>query len=100
MRAVRVTRFGAPEVLAVDEVDDPVPGEGQVLVEVDLAGVAYGDVIVRSGRYPLPLPGIPGLEGAGRVLAVGPGADETLVGKTVVATTVGCGISASMGTAR
>lgn len=89
MRAVRVTRFGAPEVLTIDDVDDPEPGEGEVLVRVDLAGVAYGDVIVRSGRYPLPLPWIPGLEVAGRVLAVGPGADETLVGRTVVATTVG-----------
>ncbi|WP_216900298.1 zinc-binding dehydrogenase [Nocardia alni] len=89
MRAVRVTRFGAPEVLALADVDDPAPGAGQTLVEVDLAGVAYGDVIVRSGRYPLPLPWIPGLEVAGRVLAVGPGADETLIGKTVVGTTAG-----------
>ncbi len=89
MRAVRVTGFGGPEVLTLAEVDDPAPGAGQVLVEVELAGVAYGDVIVRSGRYPLPLPWTPGLEVAGRVLAVGPGADETLVGKTVVGTTIG-----------
>jgi NADPH2:quinone reductase len=89
MRAVRVVRFGAPEVLTVDDVEDPLPGAGEVLVEVELAGVAYGDVMVRSGRYPMPLPWIPGLEVAGRVLAVGPGTDEALVGKTVVATTVG-----------
>jgi NADPH2:quinone reductase len=89
MRAVRVTGFGVPEVLTIDDVDDPVPAAGQVLVEVDLAGVAYGDVIVRSGRYPLPLPWIPGLEVCGRVLAVGPAGDRTLLGKTVVATTVG-----------
>lgn len=89
MRAVRVTRFGPPEVLAVAEVEEPVPGAGEVLVAVDLAGVAYGDTIVRSGGYPLPLPWTPGVEVAGRVLAVGPGGDEALVGRTVVATTVG-----------
>src|SRR5580704_15649731 len=54
-----------------------------------MAGVAYGDVIVRSGRYPLPLPWTPGLEVAGQVVAAGPGTDESLVGKTVVATTAG-----------
>ena len=89
MRAVRVTKYGPPEVLAVEEVEDPVPGTGQVLVGVELAGVAYGDTIVRSGGYPLPLPWTPGVEVAGRVLAVGDGADEALAGRTVVATTVG-----------
>jgi NADPH:quinone reductase len=90
MRAVRVTRFGAPEVLVMEELDDPAAhGAGQVLVEVELAGVMFGDVIVRSGRFPWPLPWTPGLEVGGRVLAVGPGGDEALIGKTVVATTVG-----------
>jgi NADPH2:quinone reductase len=54
-----------------------------------LAGVAFGDVIVRSGGYPRPLPWTPGLEVAGEVAAVGPGTDQSLLGKTVVATTVG-----------
>src|SRR5438067_1601326 len=54
-----------------------------------MAGVVYGDVIVRSGRYPLPLPWIPGLEVGGQVVAAGPDADESLLGKTVVATTAG-----------
>ena len=89
MRAVRVDGFGEPDVLVLRDVDDPVPGAGQVLVDVRLAGVAYGDVIVRSGLYPLPLPWIPGLEVAGEVVAVGPDADESLLGKTVVATTAG-----------
>ncbi|WP_370348573.1 zinc-binding dehydrogenase [Catenulispora sp. EB89] len=73
----------------MDDVDDPAPGAGQVLVDVDLAGVMFGDVIVRSGRWPMPLPWTPGIEVGGRVAAVGPGGDEGLVGKTVVATTVG-----------
>ncbi|MFF3573477.1 zinc-binding dehydrogenase [Nocardia jiangxiensis] len=89
MRAVQVTRFGGPEVLTVDDVADPTPDAGQILVEVDLAGVAYGDVIVRSGRYPLPLPWTPGLEVGGRVIAVGSDVDRDLIGRTVVATTVG-----------
>ncbi|WP_067896984.1 quinone oxidoreductase family protein [Nocardia vaccinii] len=89
MRAVQVTRFGGPEVLVIDDVADPVPDAGQVLVEVEVAGVAYGDVIVRSGRYPLPLPWTPGLEVGGRVIAVGSEADRGLIGRTVVATTVG-----------
>ena len=89
MRAIRVHEFGAPEVLVPVTVDEPVPAAGQVLVDVDLAGVAYGDVIVRSGRYPLPLPWIPGLEVGGRVAAVGPDVDQSLVGRRVVATTAG-----------
>jgi len=89
MRAVRVNQFGGPDVLVVDDIADPEPAAGQVLVEVRVAGVVYGDVIVRSGRYPLPLPWIPGLEVGGQVVAVGPEADESLLGKTVVATTAG-----------
>jgi NADPH2:quinone reductase len=89
VRAVRVDGFGAPDVLVLGDVDDPVPGAGQVLVDVRLAGVAYGDVIVRSGVYPLPLPWIPGIEVAGQVVAVGPDVDESLLGQTVVATTAG-----------
>ena len=89
MRAVVVDRFGDPDVLAVGDVSDPEPAAGQLLVEVRLAGVAFGDVMVRSGRYPLPLPWIPGLEVAGQVVAAGPGTDESLLGQTVVATTAG-----------
>jgi len=51
MRAVRVNQFGGPDVLVVDDIADPEPAAGQVLVEVRVAGVVYGDVIVRSGRY-------------------------------------------------
>ncbi|HJP72667.1 MAG TPA: zinc-binding dehydrogenase [Pseudonocardiaceae bacterium] len=87
MRAIRVNEFGGPDVLVVESVADPVPGEGQVLVDVRLAGVAYGEVMVRSGRYPLPLPWIPGGEVGGEVVAVGPGVDESLIGQIVVATT-------------
>ncbi|WP_218156720.1 zinc-binding dehydrogenase [Amycolatopsis saalfeldensis] len=79
----RTRTFGA------ETVADPEPAAGQVLVDVRVAGVAYGDVIVRSGRYPLPLPWIPGIEVGGRVVAVGPEVDGSLLGATVVATTAG-----------
>lgn len=89
MRAVRVTGFGKPDVLRVEEVADPVPAADQVLIEVEAAGVGYGDVIVRSGRYPFPVPYVPGLEAGGTVAAVGPGGDPALLGRRVVATTLG-----------
>jgi NADPH2:quinone reductase len=76
-------------MLVAETVADPEPAVGQVLVDVRVAGVAYGDVIVRSGRYPLPLPWTPGLEVGGQVVAVGPEVDESLLGRTVVATTAG-----------
>ncbi|GLY80937.1 zinc-binding dehydrogenase [Actinoallomurus iriomotensis] len=89
MRVVRVREFGTPEVLRVEEMPEPEPGAGQVVVAVETAGVGYGDVIVRSGGYPFPLPYVPGLEVGGQVVAVGPGTDRSLLGRRVVATTVG-----------
>lgn len=89
MRAVKVNRFGEPDVLVIEDVADPEPAEGQVLVEVRMAGVVYGDVIVRSGRYPLPLPWTPGVEVGGTVVAVGPDVDTSLLGRMVVAATAG-----------
>ncbi|MEU6579356.1 zinc-binding dehydrogenase [Nocardia sp. NPDC046763] len=89
MRAVRADRFGAPEVLGLTEVPEPEPSAGQVKIAVRSASVIYGDVIVRSGRYPRPLPWIPGIEVAGEVVRIGPEVDESLLGATVVATTAG-----------
>jgi NADPH2:quinone reductase len=93
MRAVRVYEFGDPDVLTVeDDVPVPEPPEGDVLIAVEEIGVGYGDVIVRSGAYPLPLPWIPGVEVGGRVVRLGPGVDASLLNRLVVATTAGqCG---------
>jgi NADPH2:quinone reductase len=76
-------------VLVVEEVADPEPAAVQVLVDVRVSDVVYGDVIVRSGRHPLPLPSTPGVEVGGRAVAVGPDVDDSLPGRTVVATTAG-----------
>ncbi|HEY3502362.1 MAG TPA: zinc-binding dehydrogenase [Actinocatenispora sp.] len=89
MNVVRMRAVGGPEVLEVARVDEPAPQAGQVLVATRVAGVGYGDVIVRSGRFPVPLPYVPGVEVGGEVVAVGPDVDPDLVGRTVVATTVG-----------
>jgi NADPH2:quinone reductase len=72
MKAIRVARFGGPEVLSVEEVHLPPPGEGQVLVKVEASGLNYIDVYHRTGLYPNPLPFTPGLEGAGTISSVGP----------------------------
>ncbi|RSS54882.1 quinone oxidoreductase [Streptomyces sp. WAC01280] len=69
--AVQVRRTGGPEVLEVAEVEIGTPGPGELLVDVAAAGVNYIDTYQRSGLYPVPLPYILGLEGAGTVVAVG-----------------------------
>ena len=71
MRAIQVPVHGGPEVLELVELDDPEPGPRQVLVSASVAGVNYIDTHNRAGRYPTAVPFVPGLEGAGKVLAVG-----------------------------
>ncbi|WP_236796506.1 NADPH:quinone oxidoreductase family protein [Amycolatopsis sp. GM8] len=68
MRAVQVTEFGGPEVLLNVELPDPVPGAGQVLIEVDHAGVNYADTHQAENTYlaPSELPLVPGGEVVGR----------------------------------
>jgi NADPH:quinone reductase len=75
MKAIRVHKFGGPEVLQLDDVADPVPGPGQVLVQVKAAGVNPVDTYIRSGTYAQSpaLPYIPGGDAAGTVKAAGPG---------------------------
>lgn len=83
MRAIRVNRYGGPEVLEPADVDAPTPGPGQVLLDVAASGVNYVDTYQRSGIYRLPLPFVPGVEGAGRVAAVGDGVTGLKVGDHV-----------------
>jgi NADPH2:quinone reductase len=70
-RAIRIHEAGGPEVLRLEEVDLPPPGDGEVQVRHTAIGLNYIDVYDRSGLYPQPLPGGIGREAAGRVLAVG-----------------------------
>ena len=71
-RAIVVEKTGGPEVLTLAERDPGAPGPGQVRVLVAAAGVNFIDVYLRTGLYPRPLPFVAGLEGAGRIEAVGP----------------------------
>lgn len=75
MRAVVITSPGDPDVLKLTEVPDPVPGPGEVLVDVAAAGVNRADVLQRMGFYPPPpgAPPYPGLECSGRIRALGAG---------------------------
>jgi NADPH:quinone reductase len=83
VRAVRVTEPGGPEVMELTTVDDPTPGEREVLVRVAAAGVNFIDTYQRSGAYPMQTPFGLGLEGAGEIVAVGDGVDASAVGRTV-----------------
>ena len=90
MRALRVHEPGGPEALRLEEVPLPEPGPGEARVRLAFSGVNFIDVYHRSGLYPMPLPLIPGSEGAGVVEAVGPGVEEVRVGDRVAwAGTVG-----------
>ena len=73
MKAIRVHKFGGPEVLQLDDVPDPKPGPGQVVVRVRAAGVNPVDTYVRSGNYPMlpALPYVPGNDCAGVIETVG-----------------------------
>jgi NADPH2:quinone reductase len=83
MKAIRFTTTGGPEVLELVDVETPRPGPGQVLVDVEYAGVNFIDTYHRSGLYPLPLPSGNGLEGVGTVTAVGEGVTTREVGQRV-----------------
>ena len=75
MKAIRVREFGAPEVLRMEEVPDPRPGRGEILVRIRAVGVNPVDTYIRSGQYAIkpPLPYTPGSDAAGDVEAVGEG---------------------------
>ncbi|WP_427893664.1 zinc-binding dehydrogenase [Kribbella sp. GL6] len=90
MKAIRLHAFGPAENLVYEEVPDPVPAAGTVLIEVEAAGVHLVDTMIRAGAtggspIPVPdLPTIPGREVAGRVREAGPGVDRSWIGKRVV----------------
>lgn len=85
MRAIRVNEFGPPEVLRVEEVPDPTPGAGEVVVRIHAAGVNPVETYVRSGAYGIrpPLPYTPGTDGGGVVEAVGEGVTRVRTGDRV-----------------
>jgi putative PIG3 family NAD(P)H quinone oxidoreductase len=93
MHAVVITEPGDPDVLRWTEVEDPVPGPGEVLVDVTAAGVNRADLMQRMGFYPPPpgAPPYPGLECSGTVAATGPGVSGLKQGDEVCALLTGGG---------
>ncbi|MEW9308397.1 quinone oxidoreductase family protein [Labrys neptuniae] len=87
MQAIRLSRFGAPDVLEPVELSVPAPGKGEALIRMQAAGVNYFEVLMRQDRYAV-TPGLPmvmGVEVAGVVEALGPGAAGPSPGTRVAA---------------
>lgn len=83
MRAIVVNQIGGPEVLQMADCPQPIPGEHDLLVTVGAAGLNFIDTYQRSGLYPMTLPFVPGLEGAGTVVGVGSGVRDFRIGDRV-----------------
>jgi len=87
MKAVVIHEFAEPEDLKVEEIAEPVPGNGEVLIQVTHAGINFPDMLVMTGKYQnLPeRPFVPGKDAAGSIVAVGPGVQGLKQGDRVVA---------------
>ena len=83
MRAIKVDAYGGTDVLRAAEVPTPRPGRGEALVKMAFAGVNFIEIYQRKGQYQVPLPAIPGTEGAGVVTAIGDGVTHLNVGQLV-----------------
>jgi NADPH2:quinone reductase len=84
MKAIRVHQPGGPEVMQLEDIPTPTPGEGQALVRLVASGVNFIDTYKRSGLYPVQTPFTLGEEGAGLVEAIGPGVLSVTPGDLVV----------------
>ena len=83
VKAIRISQYGGAEVLSFEDIDVADPGEGQVRITIEAAGVNFIDTYHRTGLYPLNLPLTLGLEGAGTVNAVGAGVSALAEGDRV-----------------
>jgi NADPH2:quinone reductase len=83
-KAIRIHSYGGPEVMKWEDVPTPEPGPGEALVKQEAVGLNYIDIYFRTGLYKSPsMPATIGMEGAGTVVAVGPGVTEVQVGERV-----------------
>jgi NADPH2:quinone reductase len=83
MKAIRIQQHGGPEVLKIEEVPVPIPGEEQALVRLEAIGVNFIDVYHRTGLYKIAPPFTPGMEGAGVVESVGKSVKDVQAGDRV-----------------
>jgi NADPH:quinone reductase len=82
-KAIRIDRYGGPEVLRLQTLELREPGHGEVRVRLRAAGLNFVDIYQRRGEFPVPLPFIPGREGAGVIEAIGEGVNEFKPGDRV-----------------
>jgi NADPH2:quinone reductase len=87
MKAIRAHEWCGPRDLAIDEIEQPRPGDGEVLVRVNFAALNFPDLLIISGKYQFKpaLPFSPGFEIAGPVEQVGPGVTRFSAGQRVIA---------------
>ena len=83
MKAIRFHEHGGPEVLSFEQAPEPAAGPGETVVRLEAVGLNYIDTYHRAGLYPVDLPCVPGMEGAGTVVAVGEGVDGVAAGDRV-----------------
>lgn len=91
MKALVCKEYGPPESLVIEELDDPVAGKGEIVVDAEAAGINFPDVLVIAGKYQVktPTPFVPGNEAAGVVCAVGDDVKRIKVGDRVIVMTRG-----------
>ena len=89
MRALLCKQYGLPDTLVVEEVPDPVPGPGEIVVDMKAAGVNFPDVLIIQNKYQFKaeLPFSPGAEFAGVVSALGEGVTHLKVGDHIIGST-------------
>ena len=85
MKAIVIHEFGQPDVLTIEDIDDPVPGEGEVRIRHTYVGVNFADLSMRRGIYFMvpELPAVIGLEGAGVIEELGAGVSNFQIGQRV-----------------
>ena len=91
MRALVCNEYGPPESLTIEEMDDPVAGDDEVVIDVAAAGINFPDVLSIAGKYQVktPTPFIPGNEAAGTVCEIGSGVSRFAIGDKVIIATRG-----------
>ncbi|MEK6409203.1 MAG: NADPH:quinone oxidoreductase family protein [Acidobacteriota bacterium] len=87
MKAIRAHEWCGPRDLTIDEIEQPRPGDGQILVRVNVAGLNFPDLLIITGKYQFKpaLPFSPGFEIAGTVEKLGPGVSKFSEGQRVLA---------------
>ena len=90
MNSIRVHKTGGPEVLRIEELPDPAPGPGELVVDIEAIGVNFLEIYHREGLYPLQRPFTPGSEAAGVVRALGSGVTDFRIGDRVVSQSMRC----------